>query len=118
MQKLMQIRLLLFSLMILVHFPCHHCILIIESEQNEFPQPDAHFVIQNLTKTLNNLDNFTMCGRFNIYQFKVGNTSVVNGKYEYNTSLDLMQGIFPGFGTLSLVFCDVDDWSETLSRLH
>ena len=92
------ITFLLFS-----HLPFHNCIEVITTERNERPQRDAHFVIPGLN--LSSLDTFTMCGRFNIYQFIV-HSEVDSGKYQYKEWTELYQGIFPGLGTYSLVHCD------------
>ena len=91
------ITLMIFSL------PVHNCIEVITSERNERPQVDGHFVIPGLN--LSSLDTFTMCGRFNIYQFIV-HSEVDSGKYQYKERHELIQGIFPGFTTYSLVHCD------------
>ena len=81
-------------------FPQLNCIMVITSERNEKPQPDAHFILPGLN--LSSLENFTMCGRFNIYQFFVEtNESIVDGKIK--SLHNVMQGVFPGFGTFSLI---------------
>ena len=81
-------------------FPQLNCIVVITSERNEKPQPDAHFILPGLN--LSSLENFTMCGRFNIYQFFVEtNESIVDGKIK--SLHNVMQGVFPGFGTFSLI---------------
>ena len=88
-------------------FPGHNCIVVITSKRNEKPRIDANFVIPNLD--LSSHDTFTMCGRFNIYQFII-HSKVVSGKYVYNETFfegnEFQQGIFPGFGTYSLFVCD------------
>ena len=93
----------LLFVILLINFLPHNCILVITSEMNKRPQPDAHFIIPGLN--LSSLDTFTMCGRFNVHQFIV-QSSVVDGKYKYETYKELIQGVFPGFGTFSLVSCD------------
>ena len=101
--------LLYFSLIIFSH--CSHCscIVVITSETNEMPQPDAHFVIPDFNDTLSGLYNFTMCGRFKIYQYRVLNTSMQDGMNENITYLDYAQEIFPGFGTFSFESCRNDE---------
>ena len=99
----------LFSIYLLFFyiFPGHNCIVVITSKRNEKPRIDANFVIPNLD--LSSHDTFTMCGRFNIYQFII-HSKVVSGKYVYNETFfegnEFQQGIFPGFGTYSLFVCD------------
>ena len=89
-----------FLFLVITLIPVHNCIMVITSEKNERPQLDGHFVIPGLN--LSSLDTFTMCGRFNIYQFFVETSeSVVNGNIK--TLFHIMQGIFPGFGTFSLI---------------
>ena len=94
---------LLISLVLLPHLRVHICIEVITSERNERPQRDGHFVIPGLN--LSSLGTFTMCGRFNIYQFIV-HSEVDSGKYQYKERPELLQGIFPGFYIYSLVHCD------------
>ena len=89
--------------LIIFSFPLHKCIEVITSERDERPQRDGHFAIPGLN--LSSLDTFTMCGRFNIYQFIV-HSEVDSGKYQYKEWTELYQGIFPGLGTYSLVHCD------------
>ena len=96
-------RCLFFITLMIFSLPVHKCIEVITSERNERPQLDGHFVIPGLN--LSSLDTFTMCARFNIYQFIV-HSEVVSGKYQYKDSAELYQGIFPGFATYSLVHCD------------
>ena len=81
----------------------HNCIEVITSERGGSPQLDAHFIIPGLN--LSSLGTFTMCARFNIYQFIV-HSEVVSGKYQFKDYDELGQGIFPGFGTYSFVNCD------------
>ena len=92
-----------FLFLVITLIPFHNCIMVITSERNERPQRDAHFIIPGLN--LSSLDTFTMCGRFNIYQFIV-HSEVDSGKYQYKERHELIQGIFPGFTTYSLVHCD------------
>ena len=88
-------------------FPGHNCIVVITSKRNEKPRLDANFVIPDLD--LGSLDTFTMCGRFNIYQFII-HSKVVRGNYVYDETLfEFQQGIFPGFGTYSLFDCARDE---------
>ena len=75
---------LLISLVLLPHLRVHICIEVITSERNERPQRDGHFVIPGLN--LSSLGTFTMCGRFNIYQFIV-HSEVDSGKYYYKVEL-------------------------------
>ena len=91
------------ALFVITLIRVHNCIMVITAERNERPQRDGHFIIPGLN--LSSLDTFTMCGRFNIYQFIVHN-EVDRGKYLYKDRSELYQGIFPGFGTYSLVNCD------------
>ena len=101
----------LVNVFIIISFllPSHECIMVITTDVDERPRPDAHFIIPNLN--FSSLETFTMCGRFNIYQFIVANR-IVNGKYEYNGSYEMFQGIFPGFRSFSLVACDYDKYDE------
>ena len=87
-------------IVLILRFRIHTCIEVITSERNVIPKADAHFVIPGLN--LSSLGTFTMCGRFNIYQFQV------QGEYNDAEWNDLSQGINTGFGTYSLVHCD--DW--------
>ena len=89
--------------LIIFSFPLHKCIEVITSERDERPQRDGHFAIPGLN--LSSLDTFTMCGRFNIYQFIV-HSEVGSGKYQYKDVSELYQGLFPGFGLYSFVHCD------------
>ena len=73
-------RFVFLVLTFLSHVPQHSCIDVITSERNKMPQEDGHFVIPGLD--LNSLNTFTMCGRFNIYQFIV-HSEVINRTYEY-----------------------------------
>ena len=75
---------LLISLVLLPHLRVHICIEVITSERNERPQRDGHFVIPGLN--LSSLGTFTMCGRFNIYQFIV-HSERDSGKYYYKVEL-------------------------------
>ena len=92
-----------YMILILSTIPVHNCIMVITTERNERPQIGSHFIIPGLN--LSSLDTFTMCGRFNIYQFIV-HSEVDSGKYQYKERHELIQGIFPGFTTYSLVHCD------------
>ena len=96
-----------FLFFVITLIPVHNCIMVITSERDERPQLDGHFVIPGLN--LSSLGTFTMCARFNIYQFIV-HSEVDSGKYQYKNMSDLVQGIFPGFGTGSLVHCDNSDY--------
>ena len=80
--------------------------LVITSDEKERQLLDAHFVIQNLN--LSNLDNFTMCGRFKTHKFSVL-SDVDSGQYTFSSFDDLVQAIFPGFGTISAIDCDESD---------
>ena len=96
-------RFVFLVLTFLSHVPQHSCIDVITSERNKMPQEDGHFVIPGLD--LNSLNTFTMCGRFNIYQFIV-HSEVINRTYEYEAYTEALQGIFPGFATYSLIYDD------------
>lgn len=122
--ELIHKRFICLILTLVSNFSQHICNNIITSERNEKPQEDGHFVIPGLD--LNSLDTFTMCGRFNVYQFIV-HSEIYNGKYRFasyrekisasveggfnvldtkHKVTDAVQGIFPGFGVYSLVTCD------------
>ena len=90
----------LFLTLLILSIPVHNCIVVITSERNERPQLDGHFVIPGLN--LSSMDNFTMCARFNIYQFIV-HSEVDWSKYRYKGWHELLQGIFPGCFTFSFV---------------
>ena len=93
-------------LIFIYYFSLSHCMLVITSDEKERQLQDAHFVIQNLN--LSNLDNFTMCGRFKTHKFSVL-SDVDSGQYTFSSFDDLVQAIFPGFGTISAIDCDESD---------